>query len=82
VKLYRVITCWQGVISGAVTRLGFSISWSLSNPTPQQQWSFLPNVKTYTEGGKGVTFEELPCFNFGFNLGFHIHLGTLFQRQK
>jgi hypothetical protein len=53
-----------------MTRAGFNISWLLSNPTPQQQCPLLPNVKTYTEGGRRITFEELSCFKLGYNLGF------------
>jgi hypothetical protein len=41
-----------------------------------------PNTKTYKEGGRNITFEELPCFELEFHLGFHVHLRTVFQWQR
>jgi hypothetical protein len=29
-----------------------------------------------------ITFEQLPWFKLGYNLGFHVHLITVFQWQK
>ena len=82
VKYSLVVTCWQGVISKAVIRVGFNIFWLLSTPTPQQQNHLFPNVKTYTKDGRYITFEELPCFKLGYNLWFHVHLRIVFQWHK